>query len=326
MRDRARRDEIDSRAREWMSSLYSGKMTEQGRAGFQSWLAESPDHRAAFQMLNDIWTSLDRVRDIENGAMGVTQNSSNVAPPFKRRFMRICVNLTLAAGIAALAILATFHFTHPLDERHLASEVGEIRTLGLVDGSQLVLRADSEIVASMSRAGRSVTIERGGAYFEVSRDEQRPFVVSAGDIDIRVRGTGFDVLKGPSSVRVSVTHGRVAVAHLTHTVELTGGQQLTIAADGTFGAIVEFDPKQVLGWRDGRFSYINARLADIVADINRYQTVKVEIEDQALEDLRVTTMFRIENADQMLAGIEATEPLTIVRSPSSIAIRRREDR
>jgi transmembrane sensor len=109
-------------------------------------------------------------------------------------------------------------------------------------------------------------------------------------------------------------------------VELTGGQQLTVEADGTFGAIVEFDPKRVLGWRDGRFSYFNARLEDIIADINRYRTVKIVIEDEALKDLRITTMFRVENAEQMLGGIEATEPVTIVRSSSSITIRRRQAR
>jgi transmembrane sensor len=333
---RARRDEIDSKAREWMSYLYSGEMTEQGRSGFQAWLAESPDHRAAFQMLNDIWISLDRVHEIENGLLAAPQDSSGITQPFNGptrsawgRFARIAGSLALAAGVAALAILVTLHVTDPADERHLASEIGEIRALGLADGTQLVLRADSEIFASISREGRSVTIERGGAYFDVSREENRPFVVSAGDIDIRVRGTAFDVLKGPSSVTVSVTHGRVAVSNLTNqsrgrTVELNGGQQLTVESDGTFGAVTEFDPRQVLGWREGRFSYLNARLEDIIADINRYRTVKIAIEDEALKDLRITTMFRAENTDQMLAGIEATEPVTIIRSPSSITIQQRQ--
>lgn len=322
MRDRARRDEIDAKAREWMSYLYSGEITEQGRAGFQAWLAQSPDHRAAFQMLNDIWTSLDRVPEIENSPAEVSRDSSNSRSGW-RRLPQIAANLALAAGVAALAVLITLHLTDSPDERHLASEVGEIRTLDLIDGTQLVLRADTAVVASMSRAERSITIERGGAYFDVSKDEVRPFVVSAGDVDIRVRGTAFDVLKGPSSVTVSVTHGRVAVSG-AQTVELTDGQQLTVAADGTFGDITKFDPKQVLGWRDGRFSYFNARLEDIIADVNRYRTVKVQIEDEALGDLRVTTMFRIDHSDQMLAGIEATEPVTIVRSPSVITIRRRE--
>jgi transmembrane sensor len=328
---RARRDEIDAEARQWMSYLYSGETTEQGEAEFRAWLSQNPDHRAAFHMLNDIWTSLDRVRDIESGLVAAPPDSSKGIQPWKRRLARLAANVALAAAIAALAILATLHLMNPLDERRLASEIGEIRALGLIDGTRLVLRADTAVVASMSREGRSVVIERGGAYFDVSRDENLPFVVSAGDVDIRVHGTAFDVLKGPSSVTLSVTHGRVTVSKVTNqsrsgarSVELTGGQQLTVAADGTFGAMVTFEPKNVLGWRDGRFSYSNARLEDIVADVNRYRSVKIEIEDQTLKDLRITTMFRIENADQMLAGIAATEPVTIVRSPSSISIRRRE--
>lgn len=341
----ARRDEIDAKAREWMSYLYSGEITERRRAGFQNWLAASPDHRAAFRMLNDIWISLDRVRGIEDGMVDASRNSSKVTKPFGlrlgwRQVMHVAANIGsgariaagVVAGIVAIVLLATLKLAAP-DERHFASAVGEIRSLGLDDGTQLVLRADTALVASMSREERNVTIERGGAYFDVSRDATRPFVVSAAGIDVRVRGTAFDVLKGPQSVTVSVTRGRVAVSDLTgrnrgdaHTVELSGGQQLTVGADGTFGAVTAFDPNQVLGWRDGRFSYSNARLEDIVADINRYRTEKISIEDEALKDLRITTMFRVENADQMLAGIAAAEPVTIVRSPSSIAIRRREDR
>lgn len=341
----ARHDEIDAKAREWMSYLYSGEITERRRARFQDWLAASPDHRAAFRMLNDIWTSLDRVRGIEDGMVDVSRNLSKVTKPFGlrlrwRQVVHVAANIGsgariaagVVAGMVAIAILATLRLAAAPDEHHFASAVGEIRSLGLDDGTQVVLRADTALVASMSSEERNVAIERGGAYFDVSRDATRPFVVSAAGIDVRVRGTAFDVLQGPQSVTVSVTRGRVAVSDPTgrngggaHSVELGGGQQLTVAADGTFGPVTAFDPNQVLGWREGRLSYSNARLEDIVADINRYRTEKISIEDEALKDLRITTMFRVENADQVLAGIAAAEPVTIVRTPSSIAIRWRED-
>jgi transmembrane sensor len=333
----ARRDEIDARAREWLSYLYSGEMSEEGRAGFQAWLARSPDHRAAFEMLNGIWASLDLVPRVEEGLIERSRDFSKVTGrPLEGRvqsgWRRAWQITALAAGLAAMAILATLMLADPVDEYRFSTGIGEVRTVGLTDGTQIVLRADTEIAASMSRKKRSVTIERGGAYFDVFRDEARPFVVSAAGIDVRVRGTAFDVLKGPRSVTVSVTRGRVAVSDLTarnrsdaHTVELIGAQQLKFESDGTFGAITEFDPEQVLGWREGRLSYVNARLLDIVADVNRYRAVKIGIQDPALENLRITTTFRVENADQMLAGVEATEPVTIVRSPSSITVQQREN-
>ncbi len=332
----ARRDSVDAKAREWMSYLYSGEITERGQAGFQAWLAESSDHRAAFQMLNELWTSLDRVPRVENGLVEAPRNAANVTKPVVwRTVLQKAANVRIAAafvaGIAAIAALATLQIADRANEHYFATQVGEVRTLGLTDGSQLVLRPDTAILTSMSSEERSVTIERGGAYFDVSKDESRPFVVSAGGVGVRVSGTAFDVLKGPRSVTVSVTHGHVTISDVTnqnrggaHTVELTVGQQLTVEADGTFGAIVEFDAQRVLGWRDGRFSYLNARLEDIIADVNRYRTEKISIEDEALGDLRITTMFRADNVDQMLAGIEATESVTVVRSSSAITIRRRE--
>jgi transmembrane sensor len=332
---RARRDDVDAKAREWMSYLNSGETTEQGKAGFQAWLAESPDHKAAFQMLNELWMSLDRVPHIENALVDAPPVAANAAKraawrPVPLTAASVRIAATLIVGIAAIVALATLQVADRADQHHFATEVGEVRTLDLTDGSQLVLRADTAIVTLMSKEERNVTIERGGAYFDVSRDEGRPFVVSAGDVHVRVRGTAFDVLKGPSSVTVSVMHGRVTVSDFTHnkrtgshSVELTGGQQVTVAADGTFGAVAEIDMQRVLGWHDGRFSYLNARLEDIIADVNRYRTEKIIIEDAALGDLRITTMFRADNVDQMLAGIEATESVAVERSSSSVTIRRR---
>ncbi|MBM0106820.1 FecR domain-containing protein [Steroidobacter sp. S1-65] len=328
----ARRDDIDARARQWLAHIYSGEITEQERAGFQDWLAASSEHRAAFQSLNELWTSLDRVPHIEDEpADPAARVPADAAKPARwREVLHRASSLRMAAGlivaVTAVVALATLQMRSRAEQHLFTTQIGEIRELDLTDGSKLVLRADSAISSSMSSDERNVTIERGGAYFDVSRDETRPFVVSAGDIDVRVHGTAFDVLKGPSSVTVSVTHGHVTVSDLTkpRSVQLTGGQQLTVLANGEFGAVVEFDSQRVLGWREGRFSYRNARLEDIVADVNRYRIKKIVIEDEALADLRITTMFRAENVDQMLAGIAATEPVTIVHSAAAISIRRRE--
>lgn len=326
---RARREAADTRAREWLGQLYSGDITEQDRHGFQAWLAEDPEHKRAFHTINQIWISLDRVSHIEDGLTEGSFGSTNLGKPAAAatRWFQSWRNAAIAAGLAAIVAFAGLNWRTPRDHAHFTTGVGEIRELDLTDGSQLVLRPDTEVVASISDEERNIIIERGGAYFDVSRDEDSPFVVSAAGIDVRVHGTAFDVLKGPSSVTVSVAHGRVAVASRNrggHSVALAGGQQVTVNADGSFGTVTEFDPKRVLGWRDGRFSYFNARLEDIIADINRYRAVKISIEDEALKDLRITTMFRVENTDQMLAGIEATQPVTIVHSPSSIVIKRRD--
>src|SRR5690606_34728179 len=97
-------------------------------------------------------------------------------------------NAAIAAGVAAIVSFAGLNWRAPRDHAHFTSGVGEIRGLDLTDGTQLVLRPDTEVVASISDEERNITIERGGAYFDVSRDEDRPFVVSAAGIDVRVHG------------------------------------------------------------------------------------------------------------------------------------------
>lgn len=331
-------DDVESKAREWMSYLYSGDATERGWEEFRAWLAQSPEHRVAFKALNDLWTSLDLVRGIEDRtADGRRQDSdlrqsvsSSRRVPRRRMLLPIIVSAATAAGIALVATLTFLRLFGLEEQQRFATAIGEVRTVELADGSQLVMRADTAIIASMSPRRRRVVVERGGAYFDVMSDRARPFIVSAGETGVRVRGTAFDVLKGPSSVMVSVTRGRVTVSDVTppeegrpRIVELTDGQQLTAGMDGSLGAVVGFDPERALAWREGRLSYDNARLEDIVADINRYREVKIRIQDEKLKGLRITTTFRVEKADEMLASIEATEPVTVVRSPSAVLIQSR---
>lgn len=346
---------IEAQAREWLSWLYSGETSERDCRRFEAWLAERPAHRAALRELYALWTSLDRVPGIEQtlgqrpeqdlgaGAHGVPHAATSVPalrlprrawrPTLARQRMRKVWKVSLAAGLAAMVALFALSPTgEPSVERHYRTDIGQTRAIEFTDGTHLVLRADTEIVASLSKARRSVVIERGGAYFDVAHDQARPFVVSTAGIEVRVRGTAFDVLRGPGSVTVSVLRGRVAVANAMgstseppQVVELTAGQRVRVDAGGRFGPVTGFDETQLLSWRTGRFSYVDARLEDIVADINRYRSSKIHIEDDALRDLRVSTTFRIGQAEQMLAGIAVTEPVMIVRSPSGIVLRRRED-
>ncbi len=198
-----------------------------------------------------------------------------------------------------------------------------------LDGSQVTLRPDSVIRVSLSKRRRQVDLERGGAYFEVERDPTRAFTVQTAATQVQVLGTKFDVLKGPQEVQVSVSDGHVefnavapdaAASKAGRTVQLTAGEQITAAYSGTFGAKHRFDPANTLAWRGGRLSYANARLEEVVADMNRYRHVKVRIEGEALRNITITAAFRVDQSDQMLAGLAATEPVLVERRPDEVVL------
>lgn len=320
-------ENIDDQAQSWMVLLYSGEATEQDQADFQNWMNE-PSHKASFEMLDGLWESLDIVPDIEIISSEETRQNTRYLRSRKLMFG------TIGAVAASILIFIMINFYDPVTENHYATKTGEVRTVGLADGSKVTLRAETSLFTIISKNRRTVIIEHGGAYFEVKRDEGRYFRVTAGDAEISVLGTVFDVLKGPQDVTVSVNEGSVLVENkfeaidesssMRQTVQLKAGQQVKAGKQGSLSSVKAFDAGDVLAWRNGRLSYKSARLEDIVADINRYRKIKIYIADDSLKDLNIMSSFNVDNSDQMLRSIANTEDVVITRSSEKIIISKKK--
>lgn len=79
---------------------------------------------------------------------------------------------------------------------------------------------------------RKVYVE-GEAYFEVTRDEEHPFIVSVKNFDVRVLGTSFNVMSYDDEFASSVTllSGKVETTSGHDTVRLSPGEQVSITSD-----------------------------------------------------------------------------------------------
>lgn len=313
---------VDTQAAEWVARRQSGEMNEADRAEFTAWLAAAASHKESYERVEGIWQSLDLVPGIETALPEA--DTTRLKP---RTWLPLAWTGS-AAAVAVLFVAVWFALPEAVETQRYASSTGETRQIALSDGSQITLRADSALVSTLSRDRRSVQLEYGGAYFSVARDEQRPFIVQTANTQLRVLGTEFDVLRGPKLIQVSVNHGKVELDDLSsrdamtadRKLVLVAGEQVAASYAGTFGAKHAFDPQQTLAWRDGRLSYQDARLEDVISDVNRYRDVKIRIADEALGELSITASFRTQNSDQLLSGLEATEPVVVTRGAGEIVL------
>src|SRR5205814_1675147 len=110
---------------------------------------------------------------------------------------------------------------------------GEQRTIQLADGSTVELNARSKVHVHLTDQRRDVTLIEGQALFRVAKDSRRPFVVRAGDAEVRAVGTEFDVYKKQSETVVTVVEGRVETYDESDgagaaAIVLSAGEQLTV--------------------------------------------------------------------------------------------------
>lgn len=335
--------EINAQARDWMSEHLAG-MTDSRARAFKDWLALSPEHQKAFAALHSLWDELgwnetlnaealamDEV-GAESGAMSWFDRVSAAFERFEH-WLAGGVAAGVAAAVALMLLMPVLSVPSPGStdgeaalahfERH-ATSIGEIRRIELADGSRVTLGGATEIEVRMRPDGRDIHLVSGGdALFDVARDPQRPFRVDAGRVSATVLGTVFEVNSASAIATVSVLEGRVRVSDAGRQRILGAGERVTSQA-GRGWAYETFSADQAARWIDTRLVFRDAPLSRIVEDVNRYVPAGLTLESEDLENLRVTSSFRIDQLESALSGIALSHGLKVEGDASEGFILRRE--
>lgn len=314
MQDRAMLAAAERLARtagRWDARLRSPQCTDQDRRNFAAWRDADPSHQAAFERLQSIIVGLRQersradLRAIRDSALGAVS---------KRRVRR---NFGMAAAVAAGVVLAATWLLvagRGSGAQIYSTSAGQRSTVELQDGSVLELSSATRVEVAFSDARRSVRLHAGQAIFKVARQQERPFVVRAGDQEIVALGTMFDVRLERSALRVTLLEGRVSVnrdgtddAHgasdaQSEAVVLQPGQQAVVTQPSRSDAILPssveahvhvraIDVAKVTAWLDGRVFLEDTPLVDAVAEMNRHSVTRILVTDAQLLNLRVNGMF-----------------------------------
>jgi transmembrane sensor len=217
-----------------------------------------------------------------------------------------------AAAVASIIGLVMFTQA-PIDPVRTIETTGiETRTEILSDGSRVTLNANSFVSVAFTRHSRALTLVRGEAHFEVSKDPQRPFRVRAGANEVVAVGTVFDVDEQVGVTKVTLLEGRVDIRAISAggaddviVASLEPAQQLSLAHDGhVLGrtALASFD--SVTAWQRGLISFDDLPLAEALAQINRYSNVTITLADASLANKRVSGIFRVGDTKAFMSAVE----------------------
>lgn len=166
----------------------------------------------------------------------------------------------------------------------LRNPKGRTATIRLSDSSVITLGPGSRIQypASFSDSLREIILE-GEAFFEVTRDAHRPFVVRTGAVHTHVLGTSFKIDALPQQpVQVAVATGKVKVSQVTSTQEkqlalLTPGQQAIYDTQHAQLELRELNANDISSWKEGILSFPSMPLAQILAELERWYNVRLTV-------------------------------------------------
>ncbi len=198
-------------------------------------------------------------------------------------------------------------------------------TLILADGSKVFLNAESQIQYPVTFQGnvRQVYLE-GEAYFEIEKDQERPFIVATSGIQLKVLGTAFAVraYSEENEVLATLVEGRVRVVAGDQQVDLLPNEQAAWEKTTEELRIAEVNVDLFMGWKEGRLVFDNTPLAQILKELGRWYDLEIEYENLNLKLLPFSLdMEKYADFRQVLRLLEQTGRVKFSVSGSHIIVK-----
>lgn len=208
---------------------------------------------------------------------------------------------------------------------------GKRESFELSDGTVVSLNGGSTLVHSRWFLGDSRHVAlTGEAFFDVARDENKPFTIRTGEVETKVLGTSFNVRSYASlqQITVSVSTGRVGITHSGTALSLLKpGEEITVDKNtGRFTVLKNVNLAKRVAWRQNRLVFDNYTMEEVATLLSNYYAISVAFTDAAVKRKRVTAEFEagvsLERILQVLGTVNdfsyTLEPhrLTIPAMPS----------
>ena len=317
-------------AEEWFARVHAPDCTSDDEAAFQAWLRADARNANAYARCEKV-TSMSGELRAHHALVDDLLTHAGVGPD--RAFSRPSrwkPALATAAAIAviSLSIVFAFRTVAPPDPDSIVTARGEQRQVALADGSKIQLNTDTALAWRITESERRVELKRGEAFFDVAKDPRRPFIVHVGLSEVRVVGTQFSVREDAGRLEVVVKEGKVDVvpdssrtkgAEPTK-VELTPGKHLTYDNTQDLVRVAMVEPERSLAWRTGAIDFDSATLEEALAELNRYTTKPLVIEDDRVRNFHLSGRFRAGDTEAVTFTLKERFDITAADRGSHVAL------
>jgi transmembrane sensor len=280
------------------------------KAELSAWLAASEENRNAFEEASAVWELTGRTAPVFqehwparplNGTAKITaRRRSKIEPASNSRRIFFGVAGAALAAVIAWIFLPTLWLHIRAD---YLTAVGERRVIDLADSSRVHLNTQSAVSVNMTGSERRIGLIGGEAFFEVSPDMARPFIVEAGKVTVRVLGTRFNVRLDAASAHVTVASGKVSVsfADTPENEQFIGGQGVAIDADTGQFHRSQISADQVAPWQDAQLIVDNRSVGAVVTELRRYHRGFILLDDE----LAAKTISGVYNLNDPVGALRA---------------------
>lgn len=314
--------EVDHIIYQQIASYLVGDLPVSEAQELEKWVDASEDNAAIFARCKMIWleSQMEHFEDNEfvnvdvQAAWDKVQKTIVKEEPkqvFLYQFMRIAAILLVLFGITFLVMRQS-----PSGDGEVVRSHNLPVSVDLVDGSNVTINKESMLTYSdeFGEKERKVTL-KGQAFFNITRDTTKPFVIEANEIEIKVLGTSFDVnAASHDSVVVEVETGVVSLMYKKAQLVLEKGETgVYYRQSGTFKKRI--DPISINQfWRNRKLNFKRAPLSEVISTLNQLYEVHIEVNDSVYLNREINVRFEDEDIETILDVLANTMDLKIEKS------------
>lgn len=310
---------------EQLVKYFSGNLSPEEVRKIEEWRSESDENASEFLEFHTTWKlSLNQEVDTK-GALNLVMNriEQNETPAKRPEHLSLGLFLKYAA-VAVLAISILFYAKNSGigDSEQLAIEsTDNLEIIALPDGSVVTLSQNSTLTYDKEFAGdlRSVSL-KGKAFFDIRRDESRPFIVNTDQSKIEVLGTSFlvNTESGNALTEVVVKTGRVAVSKKesapSETIELVAGEVGRLVVDAVVFQKSSIENYNYLAWKTKLIEFNNEDLKSVIETLREVYGVSIVVSEEGIYNCQMSAKFDNQPIESVLQILSRTFNLELTKS------------
>lgn len=279
------------------AKLNGEELTDNEKEILANWLSESTENNNIFKKYENMFLYKDDIAFFEGIDENISwekhlkrvRSSKKLSLRTILKYAAIILPLVIASSILLNGVKWDIFSNN--NYCNIIVPKGQIQEIVLADGTKIWLNADSELKYPKEFKGNSRKVYlKGEAYFSVTKNKQKPFIVNSDLMEIKVLGTEFNLscYENSKNVKATLYEGKIAYVTKDNEGVLEPGFQVILDKASNEVEVKKVNVSQFTSWKDGIYIFDEIRVEDLAVKIARWYNIEVIIKSDSVKEMKFT--------------------------------------
>lgn len=303
----------------------TGSISSEEEVEFAHLLESQPELQRVYSELEKQWNTSGKLRlQYQTNPMDTWEKFSKMKSDHRPKTIRWAHFATRLAAMIILTIGLGFLFRElgKSEPYYYATFEGETKWVTLPDSSKVRLNESTllTVAEDFNENERNVKL-KGEAFFEIARNESRPFIIQTDQAKTRVLGTSFNIraLEEEEQVGIYVVSGKVSFSSTESELILTKGMSANYSKVENQIAMGQ-SSGNVLAWHSENLKFDDTPLSQVFEDLSDYFKVEFSVANNQIYNCRFTGEFKQPDLEEILKVISISADIFYTKNNNSYTI------